>query len=157
MDAKTTNNFTNAVAGNTELVCPSCGAPNEADARFCEKCGTPIPTVSMPTVAPAEETPASVPDFTPAEGMPVSAPAFAPAEETPASTPAFAPAEDAPAPVPAFASVEETSEKKPEKVPVMVPVVGAVDILEEPSVFAEGLPSWTIEPPQVMVRRKNSK
>ncbi len=32
------------------------------------------------------------------------------------------------------------------------------DIIEEPmSVFAEGLPSWDIVPPQLLVRRKRQK
>ena len=53
-----------------------------------------------------------------------------------------------------FAPVKKVEEKaavvkEPEKA---APVV---EKFEEPeSVFAEGLPSWDIEPPQVMVRRK---
>ena len=29
-------------AGSAKIFCPMCGAPNEADSRFCEKCGAKI-------------------------------------------------------------------------------------------------------------------
>lgn len=38
-----------------------------------------------------------------------------------------------------------------------VPVSVSVSVEEEVSVFAQGLPSWDIVPPQVMVRRNRKK
>lgn len=49
-------------------------------------------------------------------------------QETQSNTPAFAPAQEAPA--------------------------KAVKYVEPNNVFAKGLPEWSIEPPQVMVRRR---
>ena len=39
----------------TDVTCPACGAPNAADARFCARCGTglPTPTSSGPADQPA--------------------------------------------------------------------------------------------------------
>ncbi len=45
---------------------------------------------------------------------------------------------------PAFAPAAE---------PVVEETVKAVKYVEPANVFAQGLPSWSIEPPQVMVRR----
>ena len=71
-------------------------------------------------------------------------PAFAPIAE-PEISPVVEPIAEAPAFAPA---VEEKPE--PKAAPQAVPTV----VYEEPeSVFAQGLPEWSIEPPQVMVRR----
>ena len=52
-----------------------------------------------------------------------------------------------------FAPIQkEEPKKEPVKEPVKMVVPQVVE--EEKSVFAEGLPSWDIEPPQIMVRRK---
>lgn len=54
---------------------------------------------------------------------------------------------------PAFASVEETSVNTEAEVkPVQETVVEKY--VEPKNVFAQGLPAWSIEPPQVMVRRR---
>ncbi|MBQ3055588.1 MAG: hypothetical protein IJC88_05735 [Oscillospiraceae bacterium] len=59
----------------------------------------------------------------------------------PAST---APKEDAPeSEAPAFAPLEESETPEPEK-----------EYVEPNNIFAQGLPDWSIEPPQVLVRRR---
>ena len=127
MDAKSKANFINSIASEQEVICEGCGTKNQGDSKFCMTCGHKL--------APAEST--------------ESAPAFAPAAEpAPAATstesvPAFAPAKD-PAPV---------SEATPAFAPVK-PAQKAEQIEEPISAFAEGLPSWSIEPPQIMVRRR---
>lgn len=72
-------------------------------------------------------------------------PAFAPVQE---SAPAFAPVQDD---APAFAAAEEPAFAPAEP----VKQAKTAPQYEEPmSVFAQGLPEWSIEPPQVMVRRR---
>ena len=113
------------------IVCPDCGTRNPSG-KFCRTCGKRLeePVAEAPAFAPAEEEPAAeVPAFALAAEEPAAeVPAFAPATEEPvAETPAFAPA-----------AAEEIAEVEPEMKPV----------------FAEGLPEWTIEPPQMMIRRR---
>lgn len=53
---------------------------------------------------------------------------------------------------PAFAPVKEAATGEAEKVEVKS---AKMEKYEEPiSVFAQGLPAWNLEPPQVMVRRR---
>ncbi len=69
-------------------------------------------------------------------------PAFGPATDksnTPAFAPASAPADNNAAAAPAFAPA---------------PAAPVSTYVEPASVFAEGLPEWSLEPPQVMVRRR---
>lgn len=47
--------------------------------------------------------------------------------------------------MPAFTSITDDVQQNPDK---------TGKYIEPPSVFAEGLPSWDIVPPQVMVRRR---
>ncbi len=54
---------------------------------------------------------------------------------------------------PAFAPITENVEQAEETVKVEQ-TKKAVKYVEPTNVFAEGLPSWSIEPPQVMVRRR---
>lgn len=55
----------------------------------------------------------------------------------------------------AFAPISEELETKPVKEIEEMPVKKNFKYVEPESVFAQGLPSWNIEPPQVMVRRKH--
>lgn len=75
--------------------------------------------------------------------------AFAPVEENAAAN---TPAENN---APAFAPAESTAEPKTDA-PAFEPAAPAktVKYKEAPSAFAEGLPEWSLEPPQVMVRRR---
>ncbi len=98
MDAKSKANFINSVADGQSVVCPQCGAQNQAGSKFCITCGQPIEAAK-----PAD-----------------AAPAFAPAAEPEAAA---------------------APEKK-------------VKYVEPDNVFAQGLPDWSIEPPQVLVRRR---
>ena len=134
MDAKSKADFINSVASGSIVPCPKCGTNNNSGSKFCISCGESLS-------APAEAQ-NDVPAFAPAEAQ-NNAPAFAPTEPQ-NNVPAFAPAkesENGTAP-----DVPKASEaaNKPE-IPVKY---------EEPNnVFAQGLPEWSIEPPQVMVRR----
>ena len=68
---------------------------------------------------------------------------------------AFTPAEDTNNP---FAPVEESTNNEPAEAsaPAFAPAAPQKNVKykEAPSAFAEGLPEWSIEPPQVMVRRR---
>ncbi len=140
--------FINAVAAGTHVPCTACGEINEAGSRFCCACGSVIeasvnPAVSTDT-APAFEP--AAPAFEPAApAFEPAAPAFEPAAPAfePAA-PAFEPAAPAFEPAaPAFEPAENNA--APAKVEKYV---------EPNSAFALGLPDWSIEPPQVMVRRR---
>ena len=53
---------------------------------------------------------------------------------------------------------EPAAAPEPVQTPSSAPVFETVEERNEPvSVFAEGLPDWNIEPPQIMVRRKRAK
>ena len=162
MDANA--DFINAVAAGQNLICPQCGTLNESDSKFCYACGTRL----SPAPAPAAFAPA-----TPAFEAPVSEPApvaFAPATpafEAPASEPApaaFAPATPAfeapvsePAPVAFAPASPEPAAPVSEPAPVVFAAEAEDSYDERELAFARGLPEWTIEPPQVMVRRRTSK
>lgn len=136
MDATSNANLINSVAEGTTIPCPACGAALPPDSQFCTVCGQVLeqkaPEADAPAFAPVEE---ETPAFAPVEE---DAPAFAPVEE---EAPAFAPAEEE---TPAFAPAEEEVPAKAPKHAYVEPV----------SVFADGLPAWDIEPPQVVVRKR---
>lgn len=56
---------------------------------------------------------------------------------------------------PAFAQVETPVANEPVKMMEEMPVKKNFKYVEPESVFAQGLPSWNIEPPQVVIRRKH--
>ena len=59
---------------------------------------------------------------------------------------------------PAFGAVpEKTPEKAPEKAPEKKAAAPVKTYEEDNFAFASGLPEWSIEPPQVMVRRKGKR
>ncbi|NBH98311.1 hypothetical protein D7Y41_00265 [Anaerotruncus sp. 1XD22-93] len=127
MDAKARANFINSVGGGQQVPCPGCGVLNKADSRFCITCGTP-----MQQAAAQEQTEAPPVQEQDAEAAPEMP--FAPVKKEETKK----------------ARVEKPVTKRAEKpAPVEEP--------EEVSVFAEGLPSWDIVPPQVVVRRKKKK
>ena len=158
MDAKAKANFINSVAKDNNIPCQSCGGLNNAGAKFCKFCGTKL----------AQPQPTPIPDPQPVPGpqpMPVPEP-----QPTPAPDPQPMPVPD-PQPVPTpqpvaegdmpFKSIDKSQPvSKPQ--PVHQPEQKAEPVgsfyYEEPvSVFAQGLPEWSVEPPQVMVRRKRKK
>ncbi len=125
MDAKSKANFINSVGGGQQVPCSGCGALNKAGSRFCITCGTP-----MRQAAVQEQTEAP------------------PVQEQDAET----------APEMSFAPVkkEETKKARVEKpITKRAEKPAPVEETEEVSVFAEGLPSWDIVPPQVVVSPAN--
>lgn len=129
MDAKSKAEFINAIASGSGMPCPKCGAVNKADSRFCIVCGTAL---------------------TASQEAPTGAPAFAPIAETaPSGTAAGNTADVRAADVnPAAASTAEVkpAAEKPAE-------AKEVKYVAPENVFAQGLPAWSVEPPQVMVRR----
>ena len=171
MDAINKADFINSVASGNNVPCPNCGTSNGADSNFCIACGTKLAAIkevvnNAPAFEPAKEAFAPV-----AEEAEPAKEAFAPvAEEAEPAKEAFAPVvEQVKLAKEAFASVkeafqpaQETAEPVKEAfqpvneeiVPVKKTVAPAIGKYVEPScVFAQGLPEWSIEPPQVMVRR----
>lgn len=148
MDAKSKANFINSVAGGQGIPCPNCNTLNEADSKFCIACGTPL----------TQKKPENVVPFATAEPVqePTPTPAAAPSQEkepVPAAEPSqqqpFAAAE--PSRPPVRPRPVQSRTKQAEQPKSAAPTEKYV---EPESVFAEGLPSWDIEPPQVVVRRK---
>ena len=157
MDAKSKANFINSVAGGQGIPCPNCNTLNEADSKFCIACGTPLTQKKPENVVPfATAEPVQEPTLTPV-AEPAQEPAFAATptqEKEPAPTVAspqqpFATAEPTRQPVRPRPVQPETKLAEQAK-----PAAPTVKYIEPESVFAEGLPSWDIEPPQVVVRRK---
>ena len=170
MDAKSKANFITSVAGGQGIPCPNCNTLNEADSKFCIACGTPL----------IQKKPENVVPFATAEPVQEPTPTSAAASsQEPTPTPAVAPSQEK-EPVPAaepsqqpFPTAEPSQQQpfaaaEPSRPPVRPrPVQSRTKQAEQPksaaptekyvepeSVFAEGLPSWDIEPPQVVVRRK---
>ncbi len=155
MDAKTKANFINSVAKDHSIPCPSCGGLNHAEAKFCKFCGTklmkPIPQPA-PEPAPVPR-PVSVPEPAPApQPVPDSAPALKPMPE-------LQPVSKENTPFKSIDRPQPVHEQKPEVKPVEKREEHEDrSYYEEPvSVFAQGLPEWSVEPPEVMVRRKRKR
>lgn len=180
MDARSKANFINSVAGGQGIPCPNCNTLNEADSRFCIACGTPLSSKKPENAVPfAAAEPVQEPTPTPAaassqEPTPTPAaelsqePAFAEApsqekEPVPAAEPSQQPFPTAePSQQQPFAAAEPSRppvrprpvQSRTKQAEQPKPAAPTVKYVEPESVFAEGLPSWDIEPPQVVVRRK---
>ena len=118
----------NSAAAGKIVFCTNCGAQNSTDNAFCTTCGSKlsIPVVNEGAAEVVSEA------FPTAEGPEVKVePAFQPATEEPEvkAEPAFQPAE---------------SKSHAPVVKYEVP----------PSAFAEGLPPWSVEPPNAFVKRR---
>lgn len=146
MDARSKANFINAVVSGQENPCPNCNTLNEADAKFCASCGTPMIRKSEAAQAAPQEMPAE-PVFTPVQEV---------AQEAPQEVPAFVPlkkvkmaqeTQGSPTSAPAEEKKEDMAFEPLKK----------VQKDEVRSAFADGLPEWTIEPPQILVRRKRGR
>lgn len=122
MDARSKANFINAVVSGQDNPCPNCNTLNEADAKFCASCGTPMIRKS--------EAAQAAPAFVPLKKVKM-------AQETQGS-PTSAPAEEKKEDM-AFEPLKKVQKE------------------EVRSAFADGLPEWTIEPPQILVRRKRGR
>lgn len=161
MDARSKANFINSVAGGQGIPCPNCNTLNEADSKFCIACGTPLTQKKSENAVPFAT--AEPPQEPTQEAVSPQKPAQAPAAE-PSQKPAFAAAVQEKEPVPEEASSRQpfptaepsrqTVQSRPKQAEQPKPAAPTVKYIEPESVFAEGLPSWDIEPPQVVVRRK---
>lgn len=157
MDAKMRANFINSVAGGQKIPCPSCNTLNKADSRFCITCGTKLGGVDqeMPVMTEQKITCPSCKTLNDGDSLFCVACGTKldsiPSTTEASSGAAFSPVTEKPI----VANSEPSVVKKPEKKTAFKFVEPEVlDVEEPPSVFAEGLPSWDIVPPQVMVRRK---
>ncbi|MBR5307803.1 MAG: zinc ribbon domain-containing protein [Clostridia bacterium] len=153
--------------------CSTCGSKIEAasdSAPAKESAFTPVGNepAKESAFAPVSGEPAKESAFAPVSSEPAKESAFAPVGSASVKESAFAPIGGVPAkesatpaddkPKPAFAPdasafppAKEASEAAPEtKAAQETPVH---EYVEPKSVFAEGLPEWSIEPPQVVVRR----
>ena len=178
MDAKSKANFINSVAGGQGIPCPNCNTLNEADSRFCIACGTPLspkkPENAVPFAAaepsqePTQEA-ASRQEPTPipaAEPTQEQAFAAAPTQEKEPVSEAVSSGQPFPTADPSqqqpFSAAEPSRppmrprpvQSRPKQAEQPKPAAPTEKYIEPESVFAEGLPSWDIEPPQVVVRRK---
>ena len=143
------------------VICPVCQNPNKKGFRFCTICGnkldgvestksndtvSPQPAVSSPQSAAGGQQPtAQAQDVQQNMNRNVSqgAPAFEPAKK-----PVTAPIRKNP-------PVQSKPVRKKMAFNFAEP---EVEEYKEPvSVFAQGLPSWDVVPPQIMVRRKKKK
>ena len=154
--------FVNSAAAGKAVQCQFCGAQNQYGNKFCIKCGHALiyasPRSAPPAAAAKPEkkaepsTPfaAAKPEKKTEPGTPFAA--AKPEKKTEPGTPfAAAKPEKKAKPGTPFAAA------KPEKKTAFETFEEVLKEHEEVSVFAQGLPEWDLEPPQIMVRRKRKK
>lgn len=169
MDAKQRAQFINAQntrqagGGQAPRICPNCHA--EVKSKFCTKCGTkyeePVQEAANQEPAP-EPKPFVVAAEEKSEPKPfVPAPEEEPKPLPPAIEPGpFAPVKEekpaAPEIPPAAEAIVKRERKAPRRNFAFHPASIQTEEAEaEDSALARGLPEWSIEPPQVVVRRKH--
>ena len=173
MDAKSKARFINSVAGGQGVPCPSCNYMNPPGAVFCRTCGTRLqpeepvqPEESVKSekevqvVCPACHT-VLAPDAVFCFSCGTKIKEYKADEREVLPEQGDAAVENA---QPAFRAVDEDT-VKPEPAAVRRPVqkrtinfaAPVEEKEEEVSVFAQGLPSWDVVPPQVVVRRMKKK
>ena len=112
------------------VTCPQCGNSNEPDSRFCFFCGNLLQKEAEEAAAPAQQ-PLIMSDAVP---------------PTPLQT------------VPVAAIITHKTSSFPQENaldPITQEKTSVNEVAEKPTdAFAQGLPSWNLEPPQVVVRRK---
>lgn len=180
MDAKSRAEFIHSIAQGQAAPCPVCGGQNSPENRFCIFCGARIaaePVNNFPAFAPvsvdagqplvsdegnmaAEPANSNPPAFAPVSAdaglLPVSDEESSAAEPV-NNVPAFAPA-SADAGQSSVSDVGNMVERPANNnSPAFSFVSQQVQTQEGQSPFAEGLPSWDIVPPEVMVRRRSVK
>jgi hypothetical protein len=155
MDVKSKANFINSIAGGQKISCPSCNALNDSDALFCFSCGTKLVLQVEKTVVNEENVQNSTRKVEQLGNVVDELAATAETTNNVTSKPAFTPVKR---PTSAIKTVENAGVPESEKEQVFKIVKPSVIVEEESvSVFAHGLPSWDIIPPQIMVRRKKKK
>ena len=139
--------FVNSAAAGKAVQCQFCGAQNQYGNKFCIKCGHALIYASPRSAPPAA---AAKPEKKAEPGTPFAA--AKPEKKTEPGTPfAAAKPEKKAKPGTPFAAA------KPEKKTAFETFEEVLKEQEEVSVFAQGLPEWDLEPPQIMVRRKRKK
>ena len=185
MDAKMRADFVNSVASGQKVPCPVCNTLNDPDGSFCIACGHSLKkeekkdensgTVICPVCQnankkgfrfcttssdPVTPQPAAVPAQSKAAGQQPAAPAQDVqrnmGKNASQVAPAFEPAKKtAVAPIRKDPPIQSKPVRKKMAFNFAEP---EVEEYKEPvSVFAQGLPSWDVVPPQIMVRRKKKK
>lgn len=185
MDARARAKFINSVAGGQNICCPQCKAINDPGSRFCFSCGSPLAqTFVQPVKEPeiccpkckAVNDPGSKFCFScgalieqaavPGEAAPKGKPI--PKAESRAEM-ENVPGRDRVSETDHLPKIDNASRAGKASRVVHMPnaegisktqniPIPAVEVNDEPeSVFAEGLPSWSVEPPVIMVRRRRKK
>lgn len=124
MDAKSKASFINSVTPEAGIKCPKCGADNKPENKFCLSCGSEMATIAKAAFESTSTAPANVKTETKA----------------------------------AFESVganNSTKEIKDVKEVKENPTVAKdyTKYIEPNDTFARGLPEWSLEPPQMPIRR----
>lgn len=135
MDAKSKAAFINSVASGATILCSNCGAANDIDNSFCISCGSVI------TAPENVRKDATVFNSTEETAPAVTEQVY----DKPKSIPCEAgdtASESVQKDAPAFNSIKEAT-----------PAVAESTYNESKGIFAEGLPEWSLEPPQLVVRR----
>lgn len=174
MDTNKNADFINSVASGERIPCPQCGSPNRPNGKFCVYCGSTLNFQNEAQAEPTQTTTKPTQSNTPLKDAFATtktqspAPAFAPikssqtepnasAEKEKSTSPAFPCANKADKTQSHTAKSEPIKQTK-NAAPAFAPVPKVtenVNKYEEPeSVFAQGLPKWDLEPPQIKVRRR---
>lgn len=150
------------------VYCGLCGGKNTPGYRFCGSCGAPAPSVKKEEKAPEVKPEPAKQDVKTTDSAEKSSTgsAFAPvSNESKAPVAPIKKTETKTSSGSAFAPVSEggntspAPKKQPPKRPVFnpnpTPAKPPVSTYKEPdSVFADGLPSWDVMPPHIVVRSK---
>lgn len=149
MNAKSKADFINSVAAGSTIPCPQCGMVNESDSKFCVSCGTKLSPPQKPQVH--ELAFEQVKEEDPYKS------AFGQVKEEDPYKPAFGQVKEEKPYKPAFEQAKEKESYAPssEEVKEREMFAQVSQYVERSNALAEGLPEWTIEPPQVMVRRRS--
>lgn len=140
-------------ASSSGIVCPSCGSTNKTTSKFCGYCGTllspsqtnPAPESTVPTASSAE---LQVGNPKPSQGKMASV--FEPIEKSPEAEKSVETSVSEPQ--------KENSKSKSSSAFASFSFLPVEDVSQEGPepelVFAQGLPSWDLVPPQVVIRQR---
>lgn len=162
MNAKSKADFINSVAAGSTIPCPQCGMVNESDSKFCVSCGTKLsppqkPQVHEPAFEQVKEEDPYKSAFGQVKEEETYQSAFEQVKEEDQYKPAFGQVKEEKPYKPAFEQAKEKESYAPssEEVKEREMFAQVSQYVERSNALAEGLPEWTIEPPQVMVRRRS--
>lgn len=141
MEKYTDKELMEAIKQGKVVICPACGQQNAPANKFCRACGHALVSNKAAAFAPLNGSSVPTPDKTSTAGATVTAgtssPAFAASNVTPATTQAATAVPKAPA---FQVHLMQPQEEEP----------------PQHNAFAEGLPDWNIEPPQVVIRHSKT-